>query len=71
MGGVYRNAVTMALEHCPVDARGLMSDILQQGHSFGYVLAAVCNLVVGGSTNSWKVSKNSVRLRGAFRLTIW
>jgi putative sialic acid transporter len=55
MGGVYGNAIAMALENCPVDARGLMSGILQQGYSLGYVLAACCNLGVGGSTNSWKI----------------
>lgn len=44
----------MALEHCPTNARGLMSGILQQGYSFGYVLAACANLGVGGSTESWK-----------------
>ena len=35
MGGVYGNAIAMALENCPVEARGLMSGILQQGYSFG------------------------------------
>jgi MFS family permease len=55
MGGVYGNAIAMALEHCPVNARGLMSGILQQGYSFGYVLAACANLGVGGSTESWKI----------------
>lgn len=54
MGGVYGNAIAMALENCPVDARGLMSGILQQGYSLGYVIAASCNLGVGGSTDSWK-----------------
>ncbi|KAL8865312.1 MAG: hypothetical protein Q9174_006954, partial [Haloplaca sp. 1 TL-2023] len=54
MGGVYGNAIAMALENCPVNARGLMSGILQQGYSFGYVLAACANLGVGGSTESWK-----------------
>ena len=54
MGGVYGNAIAMALEHCPSNARGLMSGILQQGYSCGYVLAACANLGVGGSTNSWK-----------------
>ena len=44
----------MALENCPVNARGLMSGILQQGYSFGYVIAACANLGVGGSTESWK-----------------
>ncbi|KAF2469090.1 carboxylic acid transport protein [Lindgomyces ingoldianus] len=54
MGGVYGNAIAMALENCPVNARGLMSGILQQGYSFGYVIAACVNLGVGGSTDSWK-----------------
>ncbi|KAK5559626.1 hypothetical protein LTR46_002668 [Exophiala xenobiotica] len=54
MGGVYGNAIAMALENCPVEARGLMSGILQQGYSLGYVIAACCNLGVGGSTDSWK-----------------
>lgn len=31
-----------------------MSGILQQGYSFGYVIAACANLGVGGSTESWK-----------------
>lgn len=31
-----------------------MSGILQQGYSFGYVLAACANLGVGGATNTWK-----------------
>ena len=31
-----------------------MSGILQQGYSFGYVLAACANLGVGDETNSWK-----------------
>ncbi|KAF2876044.1 major facilitator superfamily domain-containing protein [Massariosphaeria phaeospora] len=54
MGGVYGNAIAMALENCPTNARGLMSGILQQGYSFGYVIAACANLGVGGSTESWK-----------------
>ncbi|KAF4555411.1 Sugar (and other) transporter-like protein 32 [Elsinoe fawcettii] len=54
MGGVYGNAVAMALENCPAPARGLMSGILQQGYSMGYVFAACANLGVGGSTESWK-----------------
>jgi len=54
MGGVYGNAVAMALENCPVNARGIMSGILQQGYSMGYVFAACANLGVGGSVESWK-----------------
>ncbi|CAH0019756.1 unnamed protein product [Clonostachys rhizophaga] len=55
MGGVYGNAIAMALEECPVPARGLMSGILQQGYSLGYVFAACANLGVGGDKNSWKI----------------
>ncbi|RYP34190.1 hypothetical protein DL767_004417 [Monosporascus sp. MG133] len=55
MGGVYGNAVAMALENCHTEARGLMSGIMQQGYSFGYVLAACANLGVGGSMESWKI----------------
>lgn len=55
MGGVYGNAIAMALENCPVNSRGLMSGILQQGYSMGYVFAACANLGVGGSTESWKI----------------
>ncbi|GAP91613.1 putative carboxylic acid transport protein [Rosellinia necatrix] len=54
MGGVYGNAVAMALENCPLEARGFMSGILQQGYSFGYVLAAITNLGVGAEVESWK-----------------
>ncbi|PHH87065.1 hypothetical protein CDD83_9350 [Cordyceps sp. RAO-2017] len=54
MGGVYGNAIAMALEQCPVAARGLMSGVLQQGYSLGYVLAACANLGVGGGADSWK-----------------
>ncbi|KAK4446621.1 major facilitator superfamily domain-containing protein [Podospora aff. communis PSN243] len=54
MGGVYGNAIAMALENSPVDARGIMSGILQQGYSLGYVFAACANLGVGGGTESWK-----------------
>lgn len=67
MGGVYGNAIAIALEHCPVNARGLMSGILQQGYSFGYVLAACANLGVGGSTDSWKVGYSALLVYvGAF-----
>lgn len=31
-----------------------MSGILQQGYSFGYVLAACANLGVGGAVDTWK-----------------
>lgn len=54
MGGVFGNAIAMALENCPTNARGLMSGILQQGYSFGYVLAACTVLGVGEGKEAWK-----------------
>lgn len=39
--------------HSPVETRGLMSGILQQGYSFGYVIGACVNLKVGGAPDSW------------------
>lgn len=54
INSVYGNAVAMALENCPTEARGLMSGIMQQGYSFGYVLAACANLGVGKATETWK-----------------
>lgn len=54
MGGVYGNAVAMALENCPTEARGFMSGILQQGYSFGYVLASIASLGAGDAPESWK-----------------
>ena len=44
----------MALESCPIEARGLMSGILQQGYSLGYLLAAVFNLTLVPQ-NGWPV----------------
>ncbi|KAL3958128.1 hypothetical protein ACCO45_008706 [Purpureocillium lilacinum] len=54
MGGVFGNAVAMALEHCPAKARGIVSGILHQGYSLAYVFAACANLGVGGGVNTWK-----------------
>jgi SHS family lactate transporter-like MFS transporter len=36
----------MALESSPVEARGLLSGVLQQGYSLGYLFAAVFNLAL-------------------------
>jgi hypothetical protein len=54
MGGVYGNAIAMALEQCPTNARGMMSGILQQGYSFGYVLAACAYLGIKEAPDAWK-----------------
>ncbi|KAI1823295.1 carboxylic acid transport protein [Xylaria intraflava] len=54
MGGVYGNAAAMALENCPVEARGFISGLFQQGAAVGLLLAAITVLAVGGGANSWK-----------------
>ena len=46
MGGIWGGAISMALENVPTEARGLLSGILQQGYSLGYVFAAVFNLTL-------------------------
>ena len=47
--------IRTALENVPVAARGICSGILQQGYSFGYLLAAVINLgVVPKVASSWR-----------------
>ncbi|SPO37183.1 related to carboxylic acid transport protein [Pseudozyma flocculosa] len=46
MGGIWGGAVSMALENVPTEARGLLSGVLQQGYSLGYVFAALFNLTL-------------------------
>jgi SHS family lactate transporter-like MFS transporter len=41
MGGLYGNAAATALEDCLEAARGIISGMLQQGHTFSYLLAIV------------------------------
>ncbi|KAI9636346.1 carboxylic acid transport protein [Dioszegia hungarica] len=55
MGGIWGQSAATALENVPVQARGLLSGILQQGYAFGYLLAAVINLtVVQTSPYGWR-----------------
>ncbi|KAL5495959.1 hypothetical protein ACEPAH_3191 [Sanghuangporus vaninii] len=44
MGGVWGLAAATALENLPVEARGFISGVLQQGYAVGYLIAAVINL---------------------------
>jgi SHS family lactate transporter-like MFS transporter len=46
MGGEWELGASLAMESLPTNARGLFSGILQQGYAFGYLLAAVANLLV-------------------------
>lgn len=54
MFAISYTIVVLMFSSGSVNARGLMSGILQQGYSLGYVLAACANLGVGGETDSWK-----------------
>ena len=54
MFAISYTIVVLMFSSGSVNARGLMSGILQQGYALGYVLAACANLGVGGETDSWK-----------------
>lgn len=55
MGGLYGNAVATALEDCPMEARGIMSGILQQGYTFGYLLTtAFARGLVNTTPHGWR-----------------
>lgn len=55
MGGLYGNAAATALEDLPVEARGLMSGMLQQGYAFGYLLAAAfARGLVNTTRHGWR-----------------
>ncbi|KAG5356208.1 Carboxylic acid transporter protein-like protein [Yarrowia sp. B02] len=41
MGGIYGIAAATALEDCPLEARGVISGLLQEGYAFGYLLCVV------------------------------
>lgn len=41
MGGIYGNAVVTAIEDCPLEARGVISGILQAGYTVGFLLGTV------------------------------
>lgn len=55
MGGLYGNATATALEDCPQEARGIVSGILQQGYTFGYLLAtAFARALVNTTPYGWR-----------------
>lgn len=55
MGGVWGLAAATALENLPVEARGFISGVLQQGYAVGYLIAAVVNLkLVPSVPAGWK-----------------
>ncbi len=46
MGGEWGLGAALAMEKIPRERRGFFSGLLQEGYSFGYLLAAVAYLVV-------------------------
>ncbi len=52
MGGEWGLGASMAMEKVPPKRRGLVSGILQQGYSVGYMMAAVVFLLISNFT-SW------------------
>lgn len=49
MGGIYGNCAATALEDAPIVTRGLLSGLLQQGYSVGFLLASICNYLITDS----------------------
>ncbi|KAF8516332.1 MFS general substrate transporter [Hysterangium stoloniferum] len=56
MGGIWGLSIATALENVPVETRGLLSGVLQQGYAAGYLLSAIVSLtIVPHSKHSWRV----------------
>jgi SHS family lactate transporter-like MFS transporter len=53
MGGEWGLGAALAMEKIPAERRGFFSGLLQEGYSFGYLLAALASLVV---MNWWGLS---------------
>ncbi|QOU22982.1 hypothetical protein BRETT_003172 [Brettanomyces bruxellensis] len=55
LGGVYGNAAATALDDCPMEARGIVSGFLQQGYTFGYLMAVVFKRAISdNSSKHWR-----------------
>lgn len=55
MGGIYGNCAATCLEDLPPEARGVISGIMQQGYSFGYLLATVfARALVNTTSHGWR-----------------
>ncbi len=46
MGGEWGVGASLAMEKAPPARRGMLSGLLQEGYAVGYLLAALCNLLV-------------------------
>ena len=55
MGGEWGLGAALAMEKIPTERRGFFSGLLQEGYSFGYLLAAAAYLLIGqGLDLSWR-----------------
>ncbi|KAK9466999.1 major facilitator superfamily domain-containing protein [Lipomyces arxii] len=55
MGGIYGNCAATALEDCPMEARGIISGMLQEGYALGYLLAVVFSRALTDTTpHGWR-----------------
>jgi SHS family lactate transporter-like MFS transporter len=55
MGGEWGLGAALAMEKIPTERRGFFSGLLQEGYSFGYLMAAVAFLVINqGFGLSWR-----------------
>jgi SHS family lactate transporter-like MFS transporter len=55
MGGEWGLGAALAMEKIPTERRGFFSGVLQEGYSFGYLLAAVAYLLVSDVLDlSWR-----------------
>lgn len=55
MGGLWGLAASTAMEQChDIQARGILSGIYESGASFGFIVAAAINYLVGQDPPSWK-----------------
>ena len=48
MGGEWGVGASLAMEKVPVRLRGVVSGFLQQGYAMGFLLAALCNILLFG-----------------------
>src|SRR5437667_8736993 len=46
MGAQWGVGASLAMEKVPPGRRGVLSGLLQEGYAFGYLLAAICSLIV-------------------------
>ncbi|MEP9381468.1 MFS transporter [Nocardioides cheoyonin] len=55
MGGEWGLGAALAMEKIPAERRGFFSGLLQEGYSFGYLLAAAAYLLIGDALDlSWR-----------------